>query len=157
MNGIAYVIRHAKAGDREAWEGPDAARPLSKSGRIQALGIRDLLGAQQVARVLSSPAVRCVETVRPLAEARGRAVEETEGLFEGSGPGPAHELVRSVAGDPIVLCTHGDVIELLLDDLAGHGVRLPEGLLLKKGSVWVLTVEGGRIASGRYVPPPDME
>jgi 8-oxo-dGTP diphosphatase len=156
VSGIAYLIRHAKAGNRDAWEGSDAARPLSKSGRIQALGIRDLLAAEPVARVLSSPAVRCVETVQPLADSRGLAVEETEDLFEGRGPGPAHQLIRSVAGGPIALCTHGDVIELLLDDLAEHGVELPDGRLLKKGSIWVLAVDGGRIASGRYVPPPGM-
>jgi broad specificity phosphatase PhoE len=121
---------------------------------MQALAIRDLLGAEPIARVLSSPAVRCVETVRPLAEARGLAVEETEALFEGSGPGPAHELIRSVAGGAIALCTHGDVIELLLDDLAEHGVELSDGRLLKKGSIWVFTVDASRIASGRYVPPP---
>jgi 8-oxo-(d)GTP phosphatase len=75
-----YLVRHAKAGDREAWEGDDDLRPLSKPGRRQAAGLVDLLRPAGIRRLVSSPAVRCVQTLEPLGEALGLAVELDDAL-----------------------------------------------------------------------------
>jgi broad specificity phosphatase PhoE len=63
VEGVAYLIRHAKAGDRGAWQGPDELRPLTKGGARQADGLAERLGGEPIARVISSPAVRCLDTV----------------------------------------------------------------------------------------------
>ena len=99
MAGFAYLIRHAKAGDRDAWEQPDVLRPLSRSGERQAEAIADLFGDEPIARVHSSPAVRCVQTVHPLAVRLGLLVREEELLQEGGGPSGAYQLARSAADD----------------------------------------------------------
>ena len=155
MAGIAYLIRHAKAGDRDAWEQPDALRPLSRPGERQAEAIADQFGDEPIARVLSSPAVRCIQTVRPLADRLGVALEEEELLREGGGPSGAHLLARSADDDSAVaLCSHGDVIWELLRDLEEAGVPLSRGMPAKKGSTWRLEVRNGAIVRGTYLPPP---
>ena len=65
-----YLVRHAKAGERNVWEGDDRLRPLSGRGHLQARGLLDVLEDAQFDRLLSSPYVRCMETVVPLS---GRA------------------------------------------------------------------------------------
>ena len=156
MGGIAYLIRHGKAGDRGAWQGPDELRPLTKAGARQAEGIAERLGADVIGRVVSSPAVRCVETVGPLAERLGLKPEHDLDLMEGAGPGGASRLAATATSESgIVLCTHGDVIWELLSDLEAAGVPLTAGIPAKKGSVWVLEVDAGAIVRGTYQPPPD--
>ena len=63
-----------------------------------------------VARILSSPFVRSVETVEPLATARGLEIETTDVLADGAGPGGVRRLLRELAGSPVVLCGHGGEI-----------------------------------------------
>ncbi len=149
-----YLVRHAKAGDREAWEQPDELRPLTKAGRRQADGLVGVLGDRSVERIISSPYVRCVQTVRPLARALGLPVEEDEALAEGADLGHILRLIEAAAAGNAVLCSHADVIEgtLLQVSRPSAGVETP--LRLKKGSTWVLEADGGSLVVGRYLPPP---
>jgi 8-oxo-dGTP diphosphatase len=149
-----YVVRHAKAGSRSRWEGPDELRPLSKNGRRQAEAIADLLANEGVARILSSPFVRCVLTVEPLAQQLGLPVETTDELKEGASLQEALRLVEKVSDKPSVLCTHGDVIGELLGHASRHGVRFDDDVRLEKGGTWVLDVQHGLIVEARYLPPP---
>jgi broad specificity phosphatase PhoE len=150
------LVRHAHAGDRDRWEGDDDLRPLSTKGQKQALRLVDLLADRPVTRVLSSPSLRCVQTVEPLADERGLEVEPSDALAEGVGPDTVVGLARRVAGQAAVLCTHGDVIPTLLDALVDtDGLVLGDGYPCAKGSTWVLEVdEHGRFVAARYLPPP---
>ena len=67
------LVRHAVAASRSKWDGDDRLRPLTKRGQRQALDLVSQLSEQPVHRVLSSPYLRCVDTVAPLA--RGRRIE----------------------------------------------------------------------------------
>jgi 8-oxo-dGTP diphosphatase len=118
------LLRHASAGRRAEWGGDDLLRPLDKRGRAQAERLRDMLLAHDVRRVLSSPYVRCTQTVAPL----GLDIEPDERLAEGAPPKPTLELLNALDG--AVACTHGDVIEAVL------GRHLP-----KAGAV---VLDGGR-------------
>ena len=82
-NAPVFLVRHAKAGDRSTWQGDDDGRPLTKAGRRQARALVDVFAGRPINRIVSSPAVRCVDTVEPLAEARGLAVEVRNELREG--------------------------------------------------------------------------
>ena len=102
---------------------------------------------------MSSPYVRCRETVAPLAERLGLLVEEADALSE------ALRLIEKVSDKPTVLCTHGDVIGDLLHHFAGQHVRLdagddaaPSELRFPKGSTWVLDVDDAQVVRGRYLP-----
>ena len=113
-----------------------------------------LLRDEPVERIMSSPYVRCVESVAPLAESHGVPVEEVDALAEGTPLDQVLRLTEKVSDKPTVLCTHGDVVEELLSHLEGRRVPLEGGLVFPKGSLWVLDAEGGDITRGRYVPPP---
>ncbi len=148
-----FLVRHAKAGNRGAWTGSDEDRPLSKAGRRQANGLAAVLGHQGVTRIVTSPFVRCRETVEPLAAHCGLPVEPSDWLAEGSPLSDALRLVEKVADEATVLCTHGDVIGLLLDHLQRLGIA-PRDPRLEKGSTWVLHTERGDVTSVEYLPPP---
>jgi 8-oxo-dGTP diphosphatase len=144
------LIRHAKAGDRQRWEGDDRLRPLTRSGRRQAEALVEQLRDQPVERILSSPYVRCIQTVEPLAAARGLRVEPTEELAEGAGIGPLRRLLAEVGS--AALCSHGDVIQEFVEWMHHRGVAVDGGLA--KGSTWVLDVVHGEVVAARYLPPP---
>ncbi|HLH46005.1 MAG TPA: phosphoglycerate mutase family protein [Acidimicrobiales bacterium] len=147
------LVRHAHAGSREEWHGEDAERPLSKKGRRQADSLVGMLESHAPQRILSSPFVRCVQTVQPLADRLGVTVEVAEELAEGNGPA-AVALVRSLADEKVALCTHGDVIPDVLVALADEDrVDLGPRPRQAKGSVWVLETDGGHFVRAAYLPP----
>jgi broad specificity phosphatase PhoE len=150
------VVRHAHALSRSDWVEDDSLRPLSRRGAKQARLLVDRLLELKPTRVLSSPYVRCLDTVRPLAAAAGLLVEEDERLAEGEGR-RAVDLVRAagVAGENVVLCSHGDVIPEILATLANENrVDLGPAPRVEKASVWVLQGQGGRFSSATYIKPP---
>ena len=152
-----YLVRHAKAGERGAWDGDDRFRPLSGRGHIQALGLLGLLADAPFERLLSSPYVRCLETVVPISGRRGIAIEPVESLAEGATLDEATALVRKHAANGAVMCTHGDVIPMLLSHYAQLGVDIGGDPQWPKGSTWILETDAtGEVATSRYVaPPPD--
>ena len=134
------LVRHAKAGDRDRWEAPDDLRPLTPKGEAQAEALVDLLAGYEIDRVLSSPYLRCTQTVAPLAAARGLAVEPSDDLAEGEGRAGI-ALTRRLRIEPgyAVLCTHGDVVEEVLDALG-----VARSSFTRKGATWVLEEAGAR-------------
>src|SRR5436190_1011279 len=121
-----YVLRHAKAGSRSRWSAPDEIRPLSKRGRVQAKRVADALAGAGVQRILSSPYVRCIESVEPLAQRAGVEVEVEDALAEGAPLREALRLVEKVSDKPTALCTHGDVLGELLSHCERLGVSIGE-------------------------------
>ena len=152
---MLHLVRHADAGDRMAWVGDDFQRPLDEFGQMQAEAIGVALASRPVVRILSSPAVRCVDTVVPLGRALGLPVETADELAEGTFVRDAFDLLRAMAsaeGDS-VMCSHGDVIPGLLWALAQYGLDIPELGRCKKGSIWELEVIEGRIVGASYRHP----
>ena len=151
--GRVWVVRHAKAGSRTRFPGNDVERPLPEAGRRQAAGIAQALAEQPVGAIVSSPYLRCLETVASLGARLELPVMTDHGLAEGQPTDALHRwLCRP---EPHVLCTHGDLLEELLRDLACAGVIDPNDTeLLAKGSVWRLDTVGGQVASAHYTPPP---
>jgi phosphohistidine phosphatase SixA len=136
------LIRHASAGKRKDWRGDDRLRPLDVQGRRQAEGLVELLRERAPSRVLSSAYARCRQTVEPLARALGLAVERRHELEEGASADDIRGLGAEVAGEVVVFCTHGDVVEAVL------------GSESEKGSTWVLGLDGGKLKRIEYLPPP---
>lgn len=133
-----FVVRHAKAGDRGRWKGPDHERPISAIGLRQALAIADRLADEWVSAVTSSPSRRCVQTLGPLAERLDLKVEIDDRLDEGS----SIEQSLAVAGespDGAVICSHGDVIADLIAALVRRGMELTSQPDWRKATLWTLT------------------
>jgi len=148
-----YLVRHAKAGSRSRFRGPDdSQRPLTDAGHAQASAIAARLTPLGITRLLSSPYARCRETLAPLAASLGIEVESSDVLSEGAGPEGALAIIEA-AHAPVALCTHGDVVGDVLTRLDRRGVIL-EGDRLAKGSIWVVSVEEGAPTRARYLPPP---
>jgi 8-oxo-dGTP diphosphatase len=136
------LVRHATAG-RSTSAPDDHLRPLDERGREQAEKLLGPLAPYDVRRILTSPYVRCRQTVDPLADALGLPVEDVPELAEGSTVEDVRRLVGSLDGETAVLCTHGDVVYELLGEES------------KKGSTWVLEVApDGGLARREYLPPP---
>jgi 8-oxo-dGTP diphosphatase len=129
------LIRHALAGDSDAWQGDDTIRPLDARGRRQAGALVDALAQFELDRIVSSPFLRCVQTVEPLAEARALELElddrlGADRLYD------VPQVLEQLAGQHAAVCTHGDLPWL--------GNRTFE-----KGSSWVLD---DRLEPVRYIP-----
>ncbi len=96
-----------------------------------------------------------METVVPLAANRGLAIEPVESLAEGATLDDALALVRKHAQHGAVFCTHGDVIPMLLQHYAEHGVDIGAGPAVAEGLD--VGARDGRDRRGRedqYLPPP---
>lgn len=154
-----YLVRHAVAVGRSSWKGPDHLRPLTKRGARQATGLVDVLTEPDidVRQVASSPAVRCRDTVAPLAAKLGLDVDDAKQLAEGAKPKDALELLHRLAGagGDAVACAHGDLIPELVRRLARDGMAWDGDLRFAKGSTWVLETDGTRFTEGRYLPPDE--
>jgi 8-oxo-dGTP pyrophosphatase MutT (NUDIX family)/phosphohistidine phosphatase SixA len=152
-----YVIRHVKAGDRSGWHEPDELRPISKTGRKQAIKLADSLRDVPFARLLSSPFLRCTQSLHLIADRLGIDIDLEPELGEGHDAAAAEALVLAAAADgTAALCTHGDVYMDLIGNLLARGVpRTGDGpVSFKKGSAWRLEVTDGRVTSLAYLPPP---
>ena len=149
------LVRHGKAGSRHNFAGPDDDRPLTKKGLVQAAGIAEVLASQHPTRLLSSPLLRCVETLQPLAEAVGLPVEIDTRLAEGSSYSAVLDLIEQLP-EGAVLCSHGDVIPAVIDALLRRGAELASEPDHRKGAMWELERERGEIVRVRaFAPPPD--
>lgn len=143
-----FLIRHAQAGDRTDGQ-RDIYRPLSAPGRRRADELAGMLGQQPITRILSSPATRCVQTVGPLAEALGLAVDEEPELWEGTPIGEVLTLFDRQTAATLAACSHGDVIPDVIDSLSKAGATI-SGRGCEKGSVWVLDHDGRAWISATY-------
>lgn len=142
------ALRHAKAVARDEWDGPDATRPLTERGLKQAKALVGPLRAYGVRRIVSSDAVRCVQTVTPLATALGRSIRETELLsqdaWEEGRSDPRTVIGKRVRSrKPAVLCSHGPVLPDILSELAMATGTLKGSYL---GSASSLEVAGFSVA-----------
>ncbi len=152
-----HLIRHADAGRRGSWHGPDPERPLVPAGRAQAEALAGELAPLRPKRILSSPLIRCIETVQPLADALGVVVEPHPALAEGADPDATWALLEALAGDEeAVLCSHGDVIPPLLDRLVRRGLPVQgAGRGVTKGSVWTIEAAAdGSLTNARLAFAP---
>jgi phosphohistidine phosphatase SixA len=154
-----HLIRHGSAGRRTA-TGRDIDRSLDQAGMLEAERLVRWLSSSAwsspaVQQVMSSPATRCAQTVAPLAAALDLTVIVTQDLFEGEPVAGSMGLIRRLAASDThaVLCTHGDIIPSLLEELAAAAVPL-HGNGCAKGSIWTLSTLDGAIAEAHYTAHP---
>jgi 8-oxo-(d)GTP phosphatase len=178
------LLRHAAAGTKDAWPDDDLLRPLDTQGLRDAERVARLLVCYPQGKVISSPAERCVATVRPYATLAGLAIEIESAFAAGPAADPppgarpqrawmprwprrpppdrtqlARERIEAVVdgGGPTVICVHRENLPILLDwACARLGAKPPEGPPLPKGGFWVLHIGGGTVVSvERHRPQPD--
>jgi 8-oxo-dGTP diphosphatase len=152
---VVHVVRHAKAKNREEWTERDELRPLTKRGRRQAAALAARLQREQPMRLVSSPYLRCVQTLDELARALDLPIETTEVLAEGADGASALDLVLSLGrSETVVCCTHGDVLFELMHQVAAAGVTLDGPRDAPVASTWALEVADGQVVGARFVERP---
>ena len=151
------VVRHGRAGTRSAWSGPDRLRPLDSVGRHQVEALTNLLALTGPDRIRSATALRCRETVAPLAERLGLPVKADPVFDEQSPDGVegAVAAVRALAaeGGSAVVCSQGKVIPPLLRELRPAGTGKAEDFETPKGSGWLLGMAGTTVVGADRLEP----
>jgi phosphohistidine phosphatase SixA len=151
---MLHLVRHAHAGEKHRWPGPDSLRPLSPAGLAEAAGLLVRLEDYPVGRILSSPALRCQQTVQPLADDRLLGIELLPALGVAADPAAVLALLVDAQAQDAVVCTHGEVIGEVLLRLVMEGLEVDHPLTWPKGSTWLLDdAGGGRLRFGRYLAP----
>ena len=145
-----YVVRHGNAGVRSKWKGPDKKRPLTKKGEQQALITADIMARHPVSEVRSSPAIRCVQTVEPLAANLNLDVAVNKKLKETMSVDEIHNYLSQFKTGAVVLSTHKDWIGPLIGDLDNRKVQLRGARRWPKSSIWVFDLIDGEITAGYY-------
>jgi 8-oxo-(d)GTP phosphatase len=170
------LLRHAHAVAKSSWKRDDDRRPLDDDGRDDAKALAELLACfGPHARLITSPAARCVETLRPFAERSGAELREEPSLYihdlssrtdpAGSPPSIAALIGEAIAaGEPTVFCAHRENMPLLqaaalaalgLDPAAVTTIpELPKEWddSLPTSGFWVLNLTLPRPAPGSSAP-----
>ncbi|NOX29260.1 MAG: histidine phosphatase family protein [Actinobacteria bacterium] len=151
---LVHLVRHAHALSRREWTGPDGSRPLSETGHLQARQFGSIPMATSV-EVRSSPAVRCIETIRPLAETLGTEIVVDERLAEAADPQVVAEwMCFTHRFEEVVLCGHGDLLPEVLRLLQLRGMILDGPNAVAKASLWPCHIVDGAPVRATYTPPP---
>jgi 8-oxo-dGTP diphosphatase len=149
-----YLVRHAKAGSRSRWQGDDIDRPLSPGGWRQAEAIADRLVALGITTLLSSPFLRCRQTLAPTAKRLDLTVCDDERLAEGQAYEGVVDLLTTLPAGA-VMCTHGDVLPDTIAALQRRGCVIAPPPDWRKGTVWELERKrNGTISRAQVWPPP---
>lgn len=152
MTATLVLVRHALAGSRRDWSGPDHMRPLDEPGRAQARAMAATLHGLAPDRLLSSSYVRCIETLEPFAEVSGLDVQIHDALAEGATTAAVEAFLDELTGTP-VLCTHGDVCLVVTNWAHRVGLPVPADTETAKGAIWVFD----RSARAATLLPPTSE
>ncbi len=133
------LVRHAHAGDKNDWGGPDALRPLSARGLRQANGLVDSLRGLRISAVWSSPTTRCRQTVAPLANERRLPVRDHALVLPDADLTALLALLGQPATSGAVLCTHGETLTRLLPHWL-HTVPTDDtaSITTSKGAAWIV-------------------
>ena len=140
---MLVLVRHAHAGSKRRWPGPDLERPLSPRGRAQAQDLAALLADLRVTRLLSSPALRCRQSLAPASEQLWVPVEPVGVL---AADAPVEDLVRFLGSPDLrgaALCTHGETLQALSEAWESPwrsltGSPAPDLSGTPKGACWVV-------------------
>jgi broad specificity phosphatase PhoE len=135
------LIPHLDAGDRTRWTAVQNARPLTDLGRRQAVALCDAIAAAgPVDALYSSPAVRCIQSLEPLAERFGLQIPTLPDLIEkmfgedraalaARGYAAIQHIRQSHPDARVAICSHGDLIPALAHHLTiEHGASPAEEL-----------------------------
>ena len=138
------LMRHASAGDRLESPVQDRARGLDAAGRGDARTLPAALAEYAIDRIVSSPPVRCLATLAPLARRRGIEIECRDELAPEASRKATMALLAELPESALV-CTHREVFE-----------RVFRGeITCEKGGTWLAERQGRRRVPVpvAYLPP----
>ena len=152
-----YLVRHAHAGDPDAWHGPDDERPLSSKGQGQAARAAAFLKRAGVRpdALLSSPKLRSTQSAAPIADALGVAVR-TDPLLASGTDLVDLERILVATGNPgsVVVVGHDpDFSEIAAELTGADSLPVPKGAIVRIDATRPLVPGAGVV---RWLIPPDL-
>ena len=162
------IFIHLDAVDRNEWQGAPDDRPLTELGGTQAVFIADHLASAPISALVSSPALRCRQSLESLAALTGLSIEVEPGFKDTRGyrapegwgnpdrpadplggaqsAGSAYSafasLMERFPDGRVVLCSYGDIVPALLAFLSGaFGVEMPPKNN-DKGAIFSIQTDG---------------
>ena len=152
-----YLLRHADAGDPEAWRGPDADRPLSSKGEKQCERLGSFLlgiGLRPDA-IISSPKLRAMQTAERVGDRLGVDVQAERALAGGAGVDDVERLLAE-AGNlrRVMIVGHDPDFSSMLASLCDF-----ERATMKKGALARIDARrplGPGTGELRWLVPPDL-
>jgi 8-oxo-dGTP diphosphatase len=127
------IVRHAEARKRRTWKRDDNERPLTAEGRRVAADLVPVLAAYGITKVVTSDAVRCVDTVLPYVNAHNVKMRLEPGISE---EGATEKSLKKIAATSLeskkrmALCTHRPVIPKLCSALGFSGEEIDPGAII---------------------------
>lgn len=154
------IVRHAHAGSQKSFDGPDRERPLTPKGQRQALALARILAPYDIGAIVSSPWLRCHQTMEPLSDMLGIGIEEMAELGVDASEQEGFEalLARAelVGGQIVVGSTHGDNFPLLLARATTEDGAAPPNEIEKAGRIEV-TIKSGTTTTVELFSAPAKE
>jgi 8-oxo-dGTP diphosphatase len=158
------LVRHASAGNRRDFDGPDELRPLDAKGWAQARRLAEVLPLFLPRELLAAEPVRCRQTLEPLAQRLGLSIRPVPELGEeefAADPEAGMALVERLLEPRFdlgvtVACSQGGAIPFILRSLGmrWEGVGTKAGRRIfppaAKGSVWALGGRPGQLTADYY-------
>lgn len=169
MTLLLELVTHMDAGDRATWAGDQDERPLSDPGQRQAARLASALALARIDALFCSPALRCRQTVQPLADRLGLPIQNLPELHEthGFAPPPGWDapfwsaihaplggayaagralaamrrIARSRPDGRAVACAHGDIIPVFIACLTGIHALPPVAPLTQRGGWYTIALD----------------
>jgi 8-oxo-(d)GTP phosphatase len=153
ITAITPMVRHAHAGERKKWAGNDALRPIDAQGQQEAEALAKLLAIFEPARLIAAPALRCRQTLEPLAESLDLPILSDSSFGEPPTPDELPDKAKAAAtrlaelrdGPTSAICSQGKLMPPLLAMLTGADD--PEPYKTPKGGGWILSWSGARLVA----------
>lgn len=156
---VLILLRHAKAIAREDWQNEDLDRPISAVGEQQAKRLISTLTPFGIREIHSSSAVRCYETINPLARALSLDYFFTDSLTEYVFTKNAARTFKYIDrllenGEPTLVCGHNPILpQYLAEKYSRQSFEINEAAL-KPGEAWILHHIGKEVISVDHLPAP---
>lgn len=143
ITGVAIVVRHAHAGAKKGYPGPDDRRPLDRDGKREVAALRPILELFRPERVYAAPLVRCVDTVAQI----GKQAVRTDSILAAATAAPPEEVAARLrelteAYGRIVVCSQGEVIPDAIKALRPATASTTQTFELPKGAAFVCSFAG---------------
>jgi 8-oxo-dGTP diphosphatase len=150
------ILRHTKALERGDWDDEDSQRTLSEVGLDQAQFLIKHLEPFAINEIYTSNYTRCVQTVTPIAHARGLAVTQVPSLNEATfeeDPLRSTSFANALKQDEknILICSHNPVIPTMLRGILNTKLKNKDLIKLEPGDAWIVHRVRGEIVGLDYL------
>jgi 8-oxo-(d)GTP phosphatase len=151
VTSVVTIVRHAHAGRRGSFVGPDSARPLNGPGGAETATLTPLLSCLGPTVLVSASPRRCVQTIGPIASILDLPIEVESVFDEDADPDAAVARIRELASQArsTVVCSQGVLIPTVMATLSTAAGRPGQAgdFTTAKATGWVLSFHGQEICA----------